>query len=157
VLDPYGRVEITGWRKNMAEVAAFYFTDLPDSYAARTDRPDNIGVIGVALFREWNQPPVSIAPKETQKRNGAAADSAGAPAAAAEAESPRLGTGHGEREAAAARSTEFRRASVAPAETVSIYYDSYNNLVSAGIIPRPKPAQRKSPEPFPNKFAPDPC
>jgi len=38
VLDPFGSVEIAGWRKNMSEVAAFYFTPLPDSYAARTDR-----------------------------------------------------------------------------------------------------------------------
>ena len=43
VLDPRGRLEIDGWRKNMAEVAAFYFTSLPDSYAARTGRPDNVG------------------------------------------------------------------------------------------------------------------
>ena len=52
VVDPYGRVEIDGWRKSMDEVAAFYFTALPDSYAARTGRPDNVGVIGVALFCE---------------------------------------------------------------------------------------------------------
>src|SRR5262249_34371342 len=41
--------QITGWRKSDAEVAAFTFTDLPDSYAARTGRPANVGVIGVAL------------------------------------------------------------------------------------------------------------
>src|SRR6516164_10107155 len=44
--------EITGWRKSQAEVAAFEFTTVPDSYAARTGRSANIGVIGVALFRE---------------------------------------------------------------------------------------------------------
>ena len=48
--------EINGWRKNMNEVASFYFTRLPDSYAARTDRPDHVGVIGVAAFREWQRP-----------------------------------------------------------------------------------------------------
>ncbi|HWH82115.1 MAG TPA: hypothetical protein VNU71_07745, partial [Burkholderiaceae bacterium] len=52
VLGPYQRAEITGWRKSMSEAAAFYFTALPDSYAARTGRPDNVGVIGVAVFRE---------------------------------------------------------------------------------------------------------
>ena len=56
VLDPWGLVEIDGWRKSMDEVAAFYFTALPDSYAARTGRPDNVGVIGVALFRERARP-----------------------------------------------------------------------------------------------------
>ena len=44
--------QITGWRKNLARVAAFEFTALPNSYAARTGRPDNVGVIGVAVFRE---------------------------------------------------------------------------------------------------------
>ena len=56
VVDPWGSVEIDGWRKSMDEVAAFYFTSVPDSYAARTGRPDNVGVIGVALFREVARP-----------------------------------------------------------------------------------------------------
>ncbi|HEU4517522.1 MAG TPA: hypothetical protein VFR77_09485, partial [Steroidobacteraceae bacterium] len=49
VVDPWGSVEIDGWRKSLDEVAAFYFTAVPDSYAARTGRPDDVGVIGVAL------------------------------------------------------------------------------------------------------------
>jgi hypothetical protein len=52
VLDPWGSVEITGWRKSLERTAAFYFTDLGDSYAARTGRPQNVGVIGVAVFQE---------------------------------------------------------------------------------------------------------
>ena len=56
VLEPWGSVEITGWRKSMDRTAAFYFTDLGDSYAARTGRPQNVGVIGVAVFQEKTQP-----------------------------------------------------------------------------------------------------
>ena len=52
VLDPWQRTEITGWRKSDDEVAAFEFTALSDSYAARTGRPQDVGVIGVAVFRE---------------------------------------------------------------------------------------------------------
>ena len=52
VLSPWQSADITGWRKSDDEAAAFYFTALPDSYAARTDRPHNVGVIGVAVFRE---------------------------------------------------------------------------------------------------------
>jgi hypothetical protein len=52
VLSPWQSAEITVWRKSDAEAAAFYFTALPDSYAARTGRPQNVGVIGVAAFRE---------------------------------------------------------------------------------------------------------
>jgi hypothetical protein len=59
VLGPWQSAEITGWRKSEREAAAFYFTSLADSYAARTDRPDNVGIIGAAVFRErvrWEEP-----------------------------------------------------------------------------------------------------
>jgi len=46
------------WRKSADEVAAFTFTASPNSYAARTGRPANVGVIGVAVFRERQQPQV---------------------------------------------------------------------------------------------------
>ena len=45
----------------MDEIAAFYFTSLGDSYANRTGRPDNVGVIGVALYqRKRVEPPPPI-------------------------------------------------------------------------------------------------
>ena len=61
VLGAYECADIQGWRKNMARTAAFYFTELPDAYATRTGRPENVGVIGVAVFRE-KQPPVTWRP-----------------------------------------------------------------------------------------------
>jgi hypothetical protein len=93
VLDPWQRVEIRGWRKSYSDVAEFYFTDLPDSYGARTGRPENVGVIGVAAFRERRPPPVAyvapVAPvyppyASTQPRpDGAYADRAAAAQAGA--------------------------------------------------------------------------
>ncbi len=59
VLDPWQRTEITGWRKSNDEVAAFEFTALSDSYAARTGRPLDVGVIGVAAFREASRVEIS--------------------------------------------------------------------------------------------------
>src|SRR5712672_762518 len=56
VLSPRGGFDILGWRTNLSQTAAFYFTALPDSYAARTGRPDNVGVIGVALCRRKVEP-----------------------------------------------------------------------------------------------------
>jgi hypothetical protein len=63
VFAPDERYEITGWRKSDAEVAAFTFTESPNSYAERTGRPANVGVIGVALFRERQSPSVWVPPR----------------------------------------------------------------------------------------------
>jgi hypothetical protein len=183
VLGPWASAEITGWRKGWSEAAAFYFTALPDSYAARTDRPDNVGVIGAAIFRERvvapavrpyeSQPPVASSradgPRQEPERRaqgaGAAADATGERSAAAPASPPtmrdreslakseKLGTGHGEREYSPTTQTTFERASSQPAEIVQVRYDSYANLVSAGVIGRPQPPA--VPQPFPG-FVPDP-
>ncbi len=160
VLDGGMHYEITGWRKSTAEVAAFVFTALPDSYAARTGRPDNVGVIGVAVFREWTPPrPAMVPPMGAQPRPYSHADSlssvAGEMARAQREE--RLGTGHGEREGSQVSYTTFRRASDRPSELMSIYYDSHANLVARGII-RAVPPAAPAPDPFPAglRFVPDP-
>ena len=62
VFSPGDRYQIAGWRKSDQEVAAFTFTASPNSYAERTGRPANVGVIGVAIFRERPQPPAYTAP-----------------------------------------------------------------------------------------------
>jgi hypothetical protein len=86
VLSPRGSLDIRGWRKSLAETAAFYFTALPDSYAARTGGPDDVGVIGVALFRRKSEPK-PIAPIAPEAASGARR--------AEERADSRLGTGHG--------------------------------------------------------------
>ena len=180
VLAPYQSTEITGWRKSLTESAAFYFTALPDSYAARTDRPDNVGVIGAAVFSEKPrevyrrpaQPPVLRGEIDQESQPGRsmresessmrAAPSAAAPApeskaagAARDERADRLGTGHGEREYAPTTHTTFERASDRPNEVLRIRYDSHDNLVALGVI-RPWRAQRVTPDPFPSSFVPDP-
>ena len=56
VLAPYQTLTVKGWRKSLQQVAAFYFTRHANSYAARTGRPQNVGVIGVAVFRKRAEP-----------------------------------------------------------------------------------------------------
>ncbi len=177
VLAPWQTADITGWRKSDDAAAAFYFTALPDSYAARTDRPDNVGVIGVAVFREREQPPRPVPfeaapwPSSSDRRGDAHAESArqgsaaGKPAAEPSAPAPaserdaatatrseRLGTGHGEREYAPITRTSFERATTQPAEVVLVRYDSQRNLIAGGVIARPRPW---APDPFPG-YVPDP-
>jgi hypothetical protein len=110
VFSPGERYEITGWRKTDREVAAFTFTASPNSYAERTGRPANVGVIGVALFRERQLPiPAYVPPAieylldraqaapraanlgetaDARQSSAAPAASAGAPAASAAAPTP---------------------------------------------------------------------
>lgn len=161
VIDSWSSVQIEGWRKSLDEVATFYFTSLPDSYAARTGRPDDVGVIGVALFREKTPP----------RRHYYLDDKISKPEAAASAEAPasanreserrqesqdRLGTGHGHRETSFAQYVDFRRASSTPDETIAIYYDSHRHLVARGVLPREEHWVKREPQPFPAGFAPDP-
>ena len=52
VFGAYEAYDVSGWRKSNTEVAAFTFAPLPQSYAARTGRPSDVGVIGMAVFKE---------------------------------------------------------------------------------------------------------
>lgn len=181
VLDGYASTEVDGWRKSLSEVAQFNFTNLGASYAARTGRPDNVGVIGVAVFREkplfWREgriaeapladryPPANNAPAmPAAPATGAARAKAESAPATAQAMRPTpapqpeesLGTGHGAREHSDVRYTQFVRAHANPDEVDSIWYDSRRNLVARGVIPAPRPIARE-PQPFPNHFVPDPA
>ena len=80
VLEPWQRTEVNGWRKSDSEVAAFEFTSLADSYAARTGRPQDVGVIGVAVFRE--AAPAEVSDARPMRRFDAPAKAAPAPAPA---------------------------------------------------------------------------
>ena len=171
VMEAWGSMEVAGWRKSMERIATFYFTALKNSYAARTGRPDNVGVIGVALYREKQ---VRAAPccwplrSSDERRDAPAAKSEAAgtlndavPAPATEAaQAPRLqdkklGTGHGRSEDSVTRYTAFERASETPDEVITIYYDSLHNLIAQGVVPSRYAEQRRA-NPFPNGFVPDP-
>jgi hypothetical protein len=173
VIDPWGTAVIDGWRKSLDDVATFYFTALEDSYAARTERPHHVGVIGVAFFRErTREPACCLQPRDQLSKQGdrsISAPTASADEAAArrsdraypnEMESRRahspLGTGHGYRNYSPAQSVEFERASAQPDETIVIYYDSYRNLLSKGIVPRERHHAHEPPNPFPHGFVADP-
>ena len=62
----------------------------------------------------------------------------------------KLGTGHGQRERSQVTHTSFERAQAQPDELVTLYYDSRENLVAAGVIPAPRPGPGPTPLPFPD-------
>ena len=166
VFGPEEHYQITGWRKTDSEVAAFTFADLPNSYAARTGRPANVGVIGVAVFRE-RLPPVADSPpllgrNFDRSAAPAAAESAAAPSRAAPPNAApqalglptaKLGTGHGAREYAYVEHTEFLRLQPQPDQLIRVHYDSLDNLLALGIIKRSTWAP-PLPNPFPESRNP---
>jgi hypothetical protein len=165
VLEPWQSAEINGWRKSWSDVAQFVFTALPESYAARTGRPDNVGTIGIAVFRE-RRPIVTypvpqappVASRESAAKGRAAAPAADASGLLAE-QAQRIGTGHGQQEWSPTRSTDFVRASSRPAQLTQLRYDSPDALAAAGILPRPPhwdTPHRRRPQAFPTGFVPDP-
>ncbi|MEO8161839.1 MAG: hypothetical protein ABI588_10505, partial [Arenimonas sp.] len=180
VLEPWQQIDVRGWRKSYSDVAEFYFTDLPDSYAARTGRPDNVGVIGVAAFRERRPPPVAYQPpaissprydapypspyerdRAAAKSSNGAADAASATGGAMErresgslaAAPQQIGTGHGERRYDPVAQTQFERTSSRPNQRIALFYDSYEALVAKGVIRERYYDYARSPEPFPSGFA----
>ena len=114
VFEPQQGYQIDGWRKSDAEIAAFIFTEASGSYAARTGRAANVGVIGVALFRErppppmvaqsqaaepprprWNESDAANAPSAAGAANARGAAAAPMLPAARPSMTEKLGTGHG--------------------------------------------------------------
>jgi hypothetical protein len=58
VLRPYEKLEVEGFRRSSAAVAAFRFSSVRDSYANRRHGDTrNVGVIGVAVFHEYGTDP----------------------------------------------------------------------------------------------------
>jgi len=173
VLEPGGYVNIQGWRKDLDRTAAFYFSDPSDSYAARTGRPRDLGVIGVALFRERDFERPALLSRERRSdvpspQAPAEADAAGDSKARSEASSPEysasarlpsLGTGHGRGEYSPVEQVAFQRASTQPDELIAIRYERRETLVAMGVLPEPRhPRWPRQPDPFPGAlgFVPDP-
>jgi hypothetical protein len=112
VLGPWQAATIDGWRKNLDGVAAFYFTALSNSYAARTGRPTDVGVIGVAVFRERSAPVAMQLPERSPY--AARNEASGALPAAPPASSP--ASGASDAASSAAPDTARRSAASPPAK-----------------------------------------
>ncbi len=180
VIQPYGSVRIDGFRTSWSGVAAFRFTDVPDSYAARMGDASNVGVVGVAVFKERRPrppepPPYPIATDDSDSlrrklgsgyggggRSGPPAAEATPSGAYPARRSQSIGTGYGEGTWSPASQTTFERRSRRPDARLALYYDDTEGLIARGVIPRPwyPPPEPVRPHPFPgspdNGFAPPP-
>ncbi|BDG01252.1 hypothetical protein [Anaeromyxobacter oryzae] len=163
VVEPWGEVTVDGYRLSLDAVAAFRFSSVPRSYAARKGDARDVGVIGVAVFRERTPPPIAAPyprpyeederapydgdPSASRARPGAAAPEARsdavpaqpAPGATANAERrrgtarPGLGTEFAEEHGSRAYRVTFQRESARPAQVVTLRYDDRDGLLALGV------------------------
>lgn len=175
----WGSVDIDGWRLSQQEAAAFRFSTVSDSYAAKTGNAREVGVIGVAIFPErWyrpapRQPPYPMRPtpfnnglrddSQGLQRDGAAPHAEeGAPAAgsasppaptARSAQRPGLGTEFGEAVSSQVTEVPFQRALQRPDAVLGARYDDRKGLIALGIDvdgnAMAEARLRRSAEPFP--------
>ncbi|MGH8171715.1 MAG: hypothetical protein ACREPX_01130 [Rhodanobacteraceae bacterium] len=185
VLDAWESTEIAGWRKSDNEIAQFNFTALPDSYAARTGRPANVGVIGVAVFTErvplWRQREDEIARAKSAeppapsandsyagREQGAAGAGAPRPAAApAQAESQASDKAGALAKSEKRLGTGHGAREYSPIESTTFERASRSPAETVAVWYDSyknlvaqgiieRPIARQDPQPFPNGFVPDP-
>jgi hypothetical protein len=163
ILGPYESGEFSGWRSSSDRINRFYFTDVPDSYAAAFGDESAMGVISVAAYPEvqryqppppryqsqtapsWQRDSVGKDARSTDRAESsgsAAAPSAPAPAGevaqnrAAKSESKALesaGTGYGQEEYSPVQVVAFEPESRA-VETVHFKYEWRKTLCRLGVV-----------------------
>ena len=158
VVNPYEDLTIDGYRLSQEAVAAFRFSSVPRSYAARTGSARDVGVIGVAVFPERYRVPYwpgpvpqyrAVPPGRSDNGEGKGASpetpsaekseetpsapNAGAVAKAPTPQRPGLGTEFGEEHASHVHLVRFERASSMPAAVLTLHYNDRAGLVALGI------------------------
>jgi hypothetical protein len=161
ILEPYGSGEFSGWRTNQDRINRFYFTDVPDSYAAAFGDESAMGVIAVAAYPELRRyEPPALPQQESQpgftrnfqsRGNGAADRAPAAPAPSGEYREKKLsksersmesaGTGYGREEYSPSHRVAFeseRRA----IERIYVKYEWRSTLCKLGVVACDRPHRR---------------
>ena len=160
ILEPYGSGEFAGWRTNQDRINRFYFTDVPDSYAAAFGDKSAMGVIAVAVYPEVRRcrlltPLPQTTPSYQHDQEGKGADAANkaqadraAPSASGEhmkKNAARLeramesaGTGYGRNEYSPSQIVAFEPEKRA-AETIYLKYEWRSTLCNLGVIACTRP------------------
>ncbi len=179
ILEPYGSGEFAGWRTGQDRINRFYFTDVPDSYAAAFGDESAMGIISVAAYpekRRYLPPPVPMSRPAPlpgldyggKNENGsAAADRAAqAPAAPTAKKAKRAlrakeamdgaGTGYGREEYSPVETVAFDAERKA-VETIHFKYEWRSTLCRLGVVSCERPHHRPSNRLWDNGgFAPPP-
>jgi len=154
ILEPYAAEEFSGWRTAQDRINRFYFTDVPDSYAAAFGDRSAMGVIAVSVYPEVNhcgqpanilQQSPAFSPRR-ESRAGSASKAESAPAApraldgrmkdkaaATEQDMESAGTGYGRDEYSPSRIVNFEPEKRA-VENIYIKYEWRSTLCKLGVI-----------------------
>lgn len=140
VVQPLSQIDVLGWHRDNAEVAAFTFTPISEAYA--TVMPEhseqNVGVVGVAVFDEHAPVPVSR-PLSDLFMGGDLGGFGGfrGPAGGSFKSGPTrggdVGAGYGRRVSMQTRETTFEKASPVPTQVLVIQYAVRSTLAGWGV------------------------
>jgi hypothetical protein len=134
ILEPYAVNEYSGWRTGQERVNRFYFTDVPDSYAAAFGDQSAMGVIALAVYPEVQRckRPADLSTTAPGKARENDAMKKDAPAARGEA-SQSAGTGYGREEYSPSRQVSFDPEARA-VESILIKYEWRATLCRTNVI-----------------------
>jgi hypothetical protein len=143
IIEPYTTNEYNGWRTTQDQVNRFYFTDVPDSYAAAFKDESAMGVISVAVYPEIqrHQPPIELYESTPAAPSASRQMGKSAPRPGLKAESDSAGTGYGRPEYSPSRQVSFEAEGVA-VETIYLKYEWRATLCKMGVASCNKPLRR---------------
>ena len=163
ILEPYSSGAFAGWRTAQDRINRFYFTDVPDSYAAAFGDESAMGVIAVAVYPEARRcdPPIPLSrmsPPSQHDHEGkvtgkadqaqavpiapaASSDHLNKKAARSEQALESAGTGYGRDEYSPSQIVTFK-AEKRATETIFLKYEWRSTLCKLGVIECPKPPRR---------------
>jgi hypothetical protein len=168
ILEPYGSGEFMGWRTAQDRINRFYFTDVPDTYAAAFGDESAMGVITVAIYPEIrrSETPMPLsrtapsAPRGYEGKAAGSTDKADSASAARKDSGNRMkekdaqseqvlesaGTGYGRGEYSPSRIVAFEPEKRA-VETIVLKYEWRSTLCKLGVV-----ECAKTPHHLPNRF-----
>jgi hypothetical protein len=137
IVDAYSTNEYSGWRTGQDKINRFYFTDVPDSYAAAFGDQSAMGVIAVVAYPEIQRYELpmdySYSAREMSQK-ALSKDKAAAPCAKGRVDAlESAGTGYGREEYSPSHSVQFEPESRA-VESILIKYEWHKTLCRMNII-----------------------
>jgi hypothetical protein len=159
ILDPFGTLDVPGWRLSDDAVARFVFKDPQDSYAQAKGAAENVGVIAAAFYEEEPAARQELAAAQvsgTARGPGIAKGLAAAgPEASLRAGGGSLGTGFGQRADHKVRQVPFT-ARPGASSVIEVRYEDSHLLRGLGLDVDDEDALIHAPEAFPAGYCAPP-